>query len=314
MKHLILIMTSALYLTGCATGSSNTKTDVAPVPTYTEKVGAIPADEFHAASCPVGVEKQEMAKWDAGNWRKVVAFANACVKAKDWRKVESIGNHLAVNAYLTPWGAYFMSLAAQSRKDYPRAAWMMELALKKAPNEGLFHYQMGRLYWEQGDGQAALKSLKQASELNAGLTEAHYIMGQMALQKESYSEADKYFRKALTVDGKHWPSLMGMATVKMKSGDWMEAVNYLEEGIRQNPRNAKARLALAQTQEMQLKNLQEALSAYKDLRSQAMAKKLDEPVMFNLDEKINALEKSVSQVSKGKEVVRKPTAEGKVKQ
>ena len=308
MKKLTLFTLSATFLSGCATGSSTKNASVAPVPTYNEKVGAVAVSDFTAGTCPAD------GKWEGPDWRKAVASANACVKAKDWRKVELIGNYLAVSAHLTPWGAYYMSLSAQNRKDYPRAAWMMELALKKAPNEGLFHYQMGRLHWEQGEEQLAMKSLKQASQLNAGLTEAHYVMGQMALQKENYTEAEKLFRKALAADSKHWPSLMGMATVKMKSNDWTDAVAYLEDGVRQNPRSAKARLALAQIHEIQTKNLQEALSIYKELRSQAMAKKLDEPVLFNLDEKISILEKSVSQVSKGKELVRKPSAEGQVKQ
>jgi tetratricopeptide (TPR) repeat protein len=309
MKKLTLIVFGAISLVGCATGGSSTKSaTVAPVPTYNEKAGAVALSDFNAGGCPAD------GKWEGPDWRKALASANACVKAKDWRKVELIGNYLAVSAHLTPWGSYYMSLSAQNRKDYPRAVWMVELALKKAPNEGLFHYQMGRLYWEQGQEQLALKSLKQASDLNANLTGAHYIMAQMALQKESYAEAEKLFRKALAADSKHWPSLMGMATVKMKSYDWTNAVVYLEDGVRQNPRSAKARLALAQIHETQIKNLQEALSVYKELRSQAMAKKLDEPVVLNLDEKISALEKSASQVSKGKELVRKPTAEGQVRQ
>ncbi len=308
MKTNLLLSAVLLFLTACAGGPKVKTAEVVPVPTYNEKVGAIGVNDFKSVNCPAD------SKWEGPDWRKVVGAANACVKTKDWRKVEMIGNYLAISAHLTPWGPYFMSLAAQNRKNYPRAQWMIELALKKAPNEGLFHYQLGRLHWEQGQDQAALKELKAASDLNGALTEAHYIMGTMALQKESYSEADKYFRKALAADGKHWPSMMGMATVKMKSSDWTEAVAFLEDGIRQNPRSAKTRLALAQLQETQLKNLPEALSAYKELRSQSMAKKLDEPVSLNLDEKIVNIEKNLAQVSKGKEVVRKPTAEGQVKQ
>ncbi len=301
MKTKFILTLSALYLSGCAS-SGGLKSADQPRPTYTEKTGAVAVTEFNGGTCPAD------GKWEGQDWRKGVAFANACVKAKDWRKVELIANYLAIHAHLTPWGAYYMSLAAQNRKDFPRAMWMMELALKKAPQEGLFHYQLGRLHWEQNNGPEALKELKLASDLNPALVDAHYILGQMSLAKESHSEAEKYFRKALAADQKHWPSIMGMATVKMNSKDWTEAVAYLEQGIRQNPRSTKARLALAQTQEMQLKNFQEALSAYRELRSHAVAKKLDEPVAINLDEKINMLEKSVAQNSKGKELVRKPTA------
>ena len=303
-----IVFSLPLLVAACASSPAKKSVDVAPVPTYTEKIGAVGVSDYSGGSCPAD------GKWENPEWRKVVAAANACVKTKDWRKVEMIGNHLAVHAHLTPWGPYYLSLSAQARKDYPRAAWMMELALKKAPNEGLFHYQVGRLQWEQGDDLAALKSLQQASDLNEGLTDAHYTMGLMALQKEDYSGAEKLFRKALAADKKHFQSVMGLATVKIKDNDFTQAVSFLEEGIRLNPRSTKARTALAQVQESQLKNTPAAISAYKELRGYALAKKLDEPVPFNLEEKIVTLEKNLSQVSKGKELVRKPTADGKVKQ
>lgn len=308
MKNLIIIATSALLLSACAS-TPGKKADV-PVPTYTEKVGAVTVSDFRpGTACPPD------GKFASPDWRKVVSYANACVKAKDWRKVEMIGNYLAVNAHLTPWGPYYLSLAAQYRKDYPRATWMLELALKKAPNEGIFHYQLGRLNWELGDDAGALKELKLASDLNPSLADAHYVMGHMALQKEDFSGAQTLLRKALGIDSKHWPSTMAMATVHMKMGDWSKAESVLEDAVRMNPRSTKARLALAQVQEMHLKKLQEALYSYKELRSYAQDKKLDESVHLNLDEKIQSLEKNISQVSKGSQLsVRQPTAEGKVSQ
>lgn len=310
MNKFIIVTAAALLLSACASGPSSKRDDV-PVPTYTEKVGGINVEDLKpAAGCPGD------SKWEGQDWRKVVGYANACVKAKDWLKVEKIGNWLAVNAHLTPWGAYYMSLAAQSRKDYPRANWMLELALKKAPSVGIFHYQMGRLQWEMGEEKAALESLKKASDLDASLTDAHYVMGQMALNKEDYSAAETLLRKALANDSKHWPATMAMASLKMKKGDWTAAENMLEDAVHLNPRSAKARLALAQVQELHLKKMQEALNTYKELKSMAQEKKLDDRVQLNLDEKIQTLEKSLSQasqVNKGSQLVRKPTAEGQAK-
>lgn len=305
MKNLILLASVALLLAGCA--SAPGQKAAVPVPTYTEKVSAISVEDFKpAASCPAD------GKFKSPEWRKMVGYANACVKAKDWRKVEAIGNELAMSAHLTPWGPYFLSLAAQSRKDYPRAQWMLELCLKKAPSEGIFHYQMGRLYWEQGDDTAALKELKMASDMNPSLADAHYVMGQVALRKDSFTEAQGLFRKTLALDNKHWPATMGMATAYMKSNEWAKAEETLSDAVRMNPRSMKARLALAQIQEMHLKKISEALHTYKELRSFAADKKLDESVHLNLDEKIQTLEKSMSQISKGSKLTdRQPTAEAK---
>ncbi len=308
MRNIILVAVAGLWLAGCASTPGAEKKADQPVPTYTEKVTAVNLQEFKpAASCPAD------GKFESSDWRKVAGYANACVKAKDWRKVEMIGDYLAKSAHLTPWGAYYMSLAAQARKDYPRATWMLELALKKAPNEGLFHYQLGRLHWENGNDAEALKAMKLASDLNASLTDAHYVTGTIALQKGDNSEAEKRFRKALAVDSKHVGSAMGVATLRMKSGDWAQAESALENAIALAPRSTRARLALAQVREQQLKKFQEALDAYKEIRSLQGQRKLDEAPGVNLDEKISTLEKSVSQASKDNKVSsRKPSQEGQV--
>jgi tetratricopeptide (TPR) repeat protein len=308
VRNIILLAAAGLLLAGCAStpGTEKKTLEKAPAPTYTEKVTAVNLQEFKpVAACPAD------GKWESPDWKKVAAYANACVKAKDFRKVEMIGSYLAKSAHLTPWGAYYMSLAAQYRKDYPRAAWMLELALKKAPNEGLFHYQLGRLHWEMGDDAAALKAIKLASDLNPSLVDAHYVTGQLALQKGDSSEAEKSFRKALAVDSKHAGAMMAIASLRLKAQDWSRAESALEDAIALNPRSSRARLALAQVREQQLKKFQEALDTYKEIRSMNSARKLDEPVTVNLDEKISTLEKSLVQAGKENQVSqRKPSNEG----
>ena len=310
MRNMIFVSANALLPAGCATTKTAEK-DLrleTPKPSYTEKVSAVDLRAFKpAASCPTDK------KYESLEWRKMVSLANACVKTAQWNKVDEIGNALAVKAHLTPWGAYFMALAAEARKDMPRAAWMLELALKKAPNEGIFHYQLSRLHWEQGDDIAALKELKLAAELNSSLTDAHYVMGQMALQKESYSEAEKLFRKALAVDSRHVGATLAMASLRMKARDWAKAESALEDAIRLVPRNAQLRLSLAQVQETHLKKQVDALQTYKEIRSLAESKKLDDGVSVNVDEKIKSLEKATAQAVKDSKVSsRQPSAEGQV--
>lgn len=303
MKRLSLVITPML-LAACA-GSPTKKTDENVIkPSYNEKVGATTLQGARAASCPTG---DAYAKED---WRRVVAYANACVKSANWKQVEEIGNHLAKNAPLTPWGPYYMALAAGTRKDYPRARWMLELALKKAPGEGLFHYEMGRLAWETGDDALAIKEMKTASDMNAALTDAHFVCGQIALRRDDFSEARKMFGKALTNDSRHVAALMGAAQVEIKAKDFGKAEDFLGQVIRQNPRSSKARLALAEVQEMHLKKAADALVTYREIKQLAGQRKLDENVRMNLDEKIQALEKSLSQANQpSQEAARKPTAE-----
>ncbi len=248
---------SALSLLGCASKPAAKGTGKVAVaeakeevkPTYSEKVGAMTVAEVSSKTkCP------KDGAWNGQDWKKIIPMANACVKAKEWRRVENIGAYLGIHASLTPWGAYYMSLAAGNRKDFPRAIWMMELALKKAPNEGLFHYQMGRMYWEQEDDVNALKSLKLASEKNPDLTDAHWVMGQIALQRGEHPQAEKLLERALDNDPRHWGALMAMASLRTKEKNWDQAESLLSRALRVNPKDTKARQALNQVNEMQAKN------------------------------------------------------------
>lgn len=289
----VVLAFSVLGVAGCAsTPAAVKKTELTvQAPTYTEKVAAVIADDATGVVCP----KDNM--WEAFEWKKIIPLANGCVRSKDWVKVERMADHLAKKAHLTPWGAYYFALVASHRKDYPRATWMLELALKKDPKQGMFHYEMGRIHWELGDDASALKSLKTASDLNPSLTEAHYIMGQMALQKGSNSEAETLLMKALNNDTRHWPTLMALAVLKSRTGDWSKAAEYLARAVEMNPRSSKARVALAQIQETHLKKPTEALRSYRELKQLAAARKLDEGVQFNVDEKIKMIEATTREPS-----------------
>jgi tetratricopeptide (TPR) repeat protein len=310
-RNIILVL--SLTIAGCAaapTAKTTALPDLQPVkPSYDEKTGSMTMDKIKS-SCPSDN------KWEDYDWKRIPPFANACIKAKDWAKLEKMGNMIATHAYLTPWGPYYLAVAAEGRKDYPRAIWMLELALKKAPKEGLFHYELARINWDLGDDSEAVKHMKLASDLSANLTDAHATMGQLALQRHEYSEAEGYFKKALANDDRHIAALLGMAMITLNNKDYSRTEDFLNRAISSNPRGAKARLALAEVQEEHLKKYQDALQTYKELKRMNADKKLDEPVHINLDEKIQSLERSLSQAAvkpkSGELSVRTPSNERKV--
>lgn len=303
MKKISLSIVTAL-LAACAS-KPTTETAEAPKPTYSEKAGALTLQSQKGGTCVREFQKED--------WRKVVTLANVCVKMNDWGQVEKMGDYLARVAPLTPWGAYYLALAASARRDLPRARWMLELALKKAPNEGLFHYELGRLDWETGDEAEAIKEIKQAADLSPALTDAHYVTGQLALRRDDFSEARRRFERVLANDPNHVGALMAAAQVEINTKDYAKGEMYLSRAIAQAPRSSKARLALAQVQELHLKKFQEALRTYRELKAMAGEHKLDEGVRVDLDEKIKALEKSVSQVNKsGQATSRSPSGERQV--
>ena len=305
IRHVLLISVT-LLLSACASHSQKATNEATPIfgPAYSEKAQTVPVDQFKSANCPVDN------KWEGLGWKAIVPLANGCVKTRDWTKVEKMGNLLARQASSTPWGPFYLSVAAEGRHDLPRAEWMLELALKKSPSEGLFHYGLGRIHWELKEESEAIKHLKIASELSPSLTDAHFVMGQILSQRQDLAQAEHYWQKALMSNDKHLPSLLAMASLKMNAKDYAHAEEYLNRVITLSPHSSKARLALAQVQEEHLKKLPEALQAYKQLKQLAAEKKLDESVRLNLDEKIKALEKSISQVDRPPQVTaRTPSGE-----
>lgn len=313
MRNIIFVGLVAATLCGCATGPTSqtaggaASAQLTPVvASYSERVEAQALEQYRGGVCLTDN------KWEALPWQKMVSVANACVKAKDFLKVEKIGDHLARSAHLTPWGPYFLALSAESRHDSPRAVWMLELALKKAPKEGIFHYELGRIQWDAKADQEAIKHLKLASELSPSLTGAHWVLGQMAMQRNELSEADRLLQKALASNSEHGPSLLAMAQLKIQQKSWEQAEKFLARAISVVPRNGKARMALAQLQELHLKKFEEALRTYKQLKQLVTERKLDDSVNLNLDEKIQSLMNEASKISQRQPAV--DTSKGPVKQ
>lgn len=309
--HVLVLIASVGFLSACSSVEKSGPSigpSLAAQPTYQEKAQTTTVAQFSSTHCT-----SENA-WTSRDWRKAVIWANACAKNKDWLRLEKLGNDLAVRAPLTPWGPYYMSLAAVGRQDYPRARWMLELTIKKAPNEGLFHYELARIHWDLKEDAAAIKELKLASDLSPGLTDAHWIMGRIALQRQDFSLAESYLQKALTSNPKHLSAILTMAALKISRKDFNQAEELLQRAAGVNPRSAKARLALAQVQEEHQKKLNDALRTYRQIKQLAHERKLDESIQMNLDDKIRVLEKTLSQATKSTEqlTVRTPSAEENV--
>lgn len=303
----ILGLVVSVVAVGCAQAPLNQSEYVAKKveASYFEKVNGTVISQFKTGvNCP-----SSESELNGTEWKRLSSQAAACVKAQDWAKVEKLGNAIAIHGKLTPWGPYYLSLAAESRKDYPRAIWMLELALKKAPKEGILQYQLGRVNWMMGNDIEALKYLKLASETNPSLIEAHWITGLVALNSDKFSEAESALNRALAMDSKHWPSLTTLAEVKIRTKDWEKAESLLSRAVSLNPQSTKARVALATVQEIGLKKAYEALGTYKELKRQSAQNKLDAPLNFNLDEKIKMIEGALATVPKPQVSSRQPSTQ-----
>lgn len=291
MKHNIWMVLIVLGAVGCAhqTPKSGTTAEV-----VNPKLGM----EFTAQVKPQmmrtmdrsGVCPRQATAVKGQSWRALLASANACVQTGNWKMLELVGTEMAQIQHLSPWGPYYLSLAAESRKEYPRALWMAELALKKAPASGLLVFQQGRIHWLMRDQTTALKSFQRATELEPRLSDAHLVLGQMALVNGDLNEAGKRFQAAIAAESNYVPALLGLGEVRLKKNDIKGASEVLAQAVFSQPSSYRARLRHAQVLESYEKNFPEALNAYRRLRSLERERKLDAAVDFNLENKIRELE------------------------
>lgn len=257
MRKLLLILIP-LTLAGCASAPATTSSvlntpDAKPAaPTY--KVVGYTVEAMSSRSCPSSVSK-------SASLNDHVKAAGGCIHSNNWHQVEELGNQMAIQFPNEAWGAYFLSLAAEHGKDWPRARWMAELAVKKSPNEGLTIYQLGRIQWAMSERMTALETLKKAVEKNSTLVEAHVLMGQIALMDDSKSSAEKSFLKAYEHDSKNLAALMGLAEIYRLNKKWADAERYLREAVSAHPKNTEAREQLTQIQSiLQAEQLQKKVS------------------------------------------------------
>lgn len=311
MMKLVAAALLSVFFVGCASSPSVTKKSDAPIAV---QASALPTNAMIAGytldsysgsrSCPHSVSKSASLVDD-------MKAAAACVHAGQWHLVEELGNQMAMQFSGDAWGAYFLSLSAEHSKDWPRARWMSELAVKKAPNEGLTLYQLGRVQWAMGERMTALETLKKAVEKNSTLTDAHVLMGQIAMLDQKKSDAEKSFSLAYARDSKNLAALMGLAEVERLNKKWPESERYLREAISVAPKHLEARVKLAQGLESFKGDMSGALDEYREIQKLDRDKKLDAPLTFDVGAKIQSLQASVAEQAKRKMSERQPSAEKK---
>lgn len=275
----------ALTLVSCATGPGKRK---GPSP-YSASWNAETVTPASPKACPPDQSYMKL------GWKALVTRAGACVRARNFFQVERIANHLAKVEPESHWGAYFLSLAAESKKDYPRAMWMIELALKKAPEDGILLFQRGRLHWNSKSHDLALKDLEEAVERNSSLTEAHLLLAQVQFTKDDLGRAQASFNRVLALDSKRPEALFGLGEIAFKKRNYEEAYDYHKRAAKYDPRLGVSFLRMAQIQEIHFKDLPASLESYKDLQRRVSLNRVDGNLPVDLSEKVKNLSLLIKQ-------------------
>ncbi|HAG91229.1 MAG TPA: hypothetical protein DCL41_05125, partial [Bdellovibrionales bacterium] len=116
-----IFITLSLFLVSCASGPGRKK---GPSPYSASWEGKTSSEKGDPKKCPANKDYMKM------QWKSLVVLAGNCVQAKNFFQLERVADQLAKIEPESHWGSYYLSLAAEYRKDLPRAFWMINLALK----------------------------------------------------------------------------------------------------------------------------------------------------------------------------------------
>lgn len=245
------------------------------------------------------------------SWKSLVHQAASCVRANNFFQVERIANHLAKVEPESHWGAYFLSLAAESRNDIPRAFWMIELALKKAPEDGILLFQRARLHWASKNHILAVKDLEEAVDRNPTIVEAHLLLAQVQFTTDELGDAEASFKQVLAQDPKRPEALFGLGEIAFKTQRYDEAYAYHKKAANYDSRLAVSFMRMAQIQEIHFKDYSASLEAYKDLQRRVGLNRVDGTLPIDVSEKVKNLsllvQQSVAQASDKKLSKREPS-------
>lgn len=263
MKNKIIIFNLVYLLLGCAS-SPNTNSahkSVDKMKGSEAYISLARSSRSTVEQCPASAKT-----WRGEDLKNIIDYAGHCVRLGFAERVEQIGNFLSQKYYQLPWGPYYMSLAAELRKEYARAVWMIDLALKRDSKNALLSYQKGRLHWAMGEYLAAHKAFLMAVENNPMFIDAHIFLGQMHFRDRDYQQAKVHFEKAKAIQQDNIDATVGLAEANISMNNSRLGITFYEEAVDLSPRNISYKLKLASLYENVNKDFSAALLIYKRIR------------------------------------------------
>ena len=129
-------------------------------------------------------------------WKSLLESAQSCIYDKDWTTLSKIADIFSHNHLKAPWGAYYKSLVASEKyKDYQRAEWMCNLALKKSPDNEVIKFQLARIYWKTERQSQAFDEMNLVRKKNSNNKSVLRFIGDVEYSDRNFKEALTYYNK-----------------------------------------------------------------------------------------------------------------------
>jgi tetratricopeptide (TPR) repeat protein len=227
-----------------------------------------------------------------------MAYAESCARLGRSERVEQLGDHLAQKHHATPWGPFYLAVAAEQRKELPRALWMINLALQRAPREGLLHYQKGRIHWALGEYKSAVESYRACVKESPRFVDAHLFLAQLHFRDQDYKNAVEHFLNVVRYEPESSVGAAGLGESYAQLGNIGSAIEFYERAVTAGPRNLTYRFRLAGLYENGQKNYESALNVYRKIKTLVSEQRTPaEEIPLDLNEKIRRLEDTIGKES-----------------
>jgi len=205
--------------------------------------------------------------WHREDLSKLLGLANACAQFKKTERLEDLGNFMAQHFVIEPWGAFYLSVAAEQHKDYSRALWMIELAVKKSPHNGLLYYQRARIHWQLNEMGLAVDDYKTAVKENSRLADAQLVLAQYSTRANDLKSAEGYYQQFIAVEPENHIALAAYGEVEVALNHAKYAIELFQRAASASPRNIQYRMRLGFLYETSQKDYEQALSAYRSVKT-----------------------------------------------
>lgn len=120
---------------------------------------------------------------------------------------------MKVGNYYFNGGAYNLNRA---KKSY-------ELALNLKPDIQLAHYQIGRIYFLEGDFNSALDEINKELKLHPEIPNSYYVRGLILGYRDNFREAESDFLKFIELVPNQWAGYNDLAWIQVKLKKFQDA-------------------------------------------------------------------------------------------
>lgn len=127
-----------------------------------------------------------------------------------------------------------------SRREYRRAAPLLERLSANDPSNPLLYLRLGICYQLEGDGRNAVRTYQRASQHQTETDEMMYRLGNLLMEQGDFRRAVGAFGRALELNPAHWASLNNLAICNFELGKLPESERAFELLLKQGQGAASA--------------------------------------------------------------------------